>query len=174
MSGEDSTSSAGLAAVGSAASALEGAGLEHWFFGGWAVDLWVGRVTRDHDDIDVMVWRDDESRVHDALTEAGWQHTPTPEDLLGTLYVRDGAELQLTFVVPGEAGGVVVPMPGQPMVLSEGPMPCVVRELDGASARVVPLALMLAGKAMPRPDEAGGAKDRADLAALQSVTDDNP
>ena len=103
MSGEDSTSSAGLAAVGSAASALEGAGLEHWFFGGWAVDLWVGRVTRDHDDIDVMVWRDDESRVHEALTEAGWQHTPTPEDLLGTLYVREGAELQLTFVEIGRA-----------------------------------------------------------------------
>ena len=88
--------------------------------------------------------------------------------------MRDGAELQLTFVVPGDGGGVVVPMPGQPMVLSAGPMPFVVRELHGASARVVPLALMLAGKATPRPDEAGGAKDRADLAALQSVTDDNP
>ena len=173
MTGRDSTSDADLAAVGSAAGALEGAGLEHWFFGGWAVDLWVGRVTRDHDDIDVMVWRDDESRVHEALVGAGWRHTPTPEDLLGTSYVRDGAELQLTFVAPGEAGGVVVPMPGQPMLLSEGPLPFAVRELGATSARVVPLALMLAGKAMPRPDEVGGAKDRADLAALQSVADDS-
>ena len=174
MTGQDSTSDAALAAVGSAAGALEGAGLEHWFFGGWAVDLWVGRVTRDHDDIDVMVWRHDESPVHEALVGAGWRHTPTPEDLVGTVYARDGFELQLTFVVPGEAGGVVVPMPGQPMVLSEGPLDFALRELHGVSARVVPLALMLAGKATPRPDELGGAKDRADLAALQSVADDTP
>ena len=46
--------------VGSASDALDGAGLEHWFFGGWAVDLWVGRLTRPHEDIDVLVWRRDE------------------------------------------------------------------------------------------------------------------
>jgi hypothetical protein len=174
VTGQDSTSDAALAAVASAAGALEGAGLEHWFFGGWAVDLWVGRVTRDHDDIDVMVWRSDESRVHEALTEAEWRHTPTPEDLVGTVYARDGFELQLTFVVPGASGGPVVPLPGQPMVLSEGPLAYVVRELGGTSARVVPLALLLVGKATPRPDEVGGAKDRADLAALRSVTDSRP
>ena len=174
MTGQDSTSDAALAAVGSVAGALEGAGLEHWFFGGWAVDLWVGRVTRDHDDIDVMVWRSDESRVHEALTEAGWLHTPTREDLVGTLYARGGFELQPTFVVPSASGGPVVPLPGQPMVLSEGPLGYVVRELGGTSARVVPLALMLAGKATPRPDEVGGAKDQADLAALRSVTDGRP
>jgi hypothetical protein len=41
----------GLLMVGSASGALGDAGLEHWFFGGWAVDLWVGRLTRPHDDI---------------------------------------------------------------------------------------------------------------------------
>ena len=34
----------GLKALGSASGALDAANLEHWFFGGWAVDLWVGRV----------------------------------------------------------------------------------------------------------------------------------
>ena len=43
------------AALAGAADALDSAGLEHWFFGGWAVDLWVGRLTRAHDDIDVLV-----------------------------------------------------------------------------------------------------------------------
>ena len=86
--------------VGSASDALDGAGLEHWFFGGWAVDLWVGRLTRPHEDIDVLVWRRDEGRIHEVLQEAGWVHTPTPQDLVGTNYARDGYELQLTFVVP--------------------------------------------------------------------------
>jgi Aminoglycoside-2''-adenylyltransferase len=56
----------GLAALGSASSALKAANLEHWFFGGWAVDLWMGRLTRPHDDIDVLVWRRDEARVDDS------------------------------------------------------------------------------------------------------------
>jgi hypothetical protein len=113
----------GLLMVASASGALDAAGLEHWFFGGWAVDLWVGRLTRPHDDIDVLVWRRDEARVGEALQGAGWVHTPTPEDLLGTSYARDGLELQLTFVVPGAEGEVVVPVPEQPLALSATPEP---------------------------------------------------
>jgi hypothetical protein len=161
----------GLAALGSAAGALDAAQLEHWFFGGWAVDLWVGRLTRPHDDIDVLVRRRDESRIHEALEGAGWRHAPTPEDLVGTNYVRDGYELQLTFVVPGDEGGLVVPVPDQPIVLSAGPLEFVRRDLGEVSVRVLTLEMMLAVKSSPRPDEVGGGKDRADLAALRSVAD---
>ena len=159
----------GLAALEIAGTALEEAGLEHWFFGGWAVDLWVGRPTRAHDDIDVLVWRRDEHQVHHALTAAGWVHSPTPEDLVGTNYVRDQYELQLTFVVPGEDSGVVVPVPDQPIVLSVGSLPFVRRNLGTATVRVLTLEMMLATKGSPRPDDVGGAKDRADLAALRSA-----
>ena len=161
----------GLAALGSASGALDAADLEHWFFGGWAVDLWVGRLTRPHDDIDVLVWRHDEARIHEALGSAGWLHTPTPEDLVGTNYARDGYELQLTFVVPGAEAGVVVPVPDQPMVLSTGPLAFERRDLGEASVTVLTLEMMLAIKGTPRPDEMGGGKDRADLAALRSVVD---
>lgn len=157
--------------VGSASSALDGAGLEHWFFGGWAVDLWVGRLTRPHDDIDVLVWRHDEASVHKALSGAGWMHTPTPEDLVGTNYARDGYELQLTFVTPGADGGVIVPVPDQPIVLSRGPLAFARRSIGDLSVRVLTLELMLAVKGTPRPDEVGGAKDRADLEALRSVAE---
>ncbi len=163
--------SRGLAALGSAARALEAAEVEHWFFGGWAVDLWVGRPTRPHDDIDVLVWRHDEARVHDALGTAGWLHAPSSEDLVGTNYARDGYELQLTFVVPGPGGGVVVPVANRPIALSTGPLAFARRDLGEVSARVLSLEMMLALKSTPRPDEAGGAKDRADLAALRAVVD---
>ena len=159
----------GLGALGSASRALDEAGLEHWFFGGWAVDLWVGRLTRPHDDIDVLVWRRDEPRVDAALERAGWRHTPTPEDMLGTSYVREGYELQLTFVVPGADGRVVVPVPEQPIVVSPAPLDFARRELDGVSVRVLTLELMLANKNTPRPDDVGGRKDRADLAALRAI-----
>jgi hypothetical protein len=160
-----------LSMVGSASGALEAAGLEHWFFGGWAVDLWVGRLTRPHDDIDVLVWRRDEARVHEALQGAGWVHTPTLEDLVGTNYSRDGYELQLTFVVPGAEGGVVVPVPEQPIVLSSGPLAYARRTLNDVSVRVLTLEMMLANKGTPRSDEVGGGKDRADLEALGSIAE---
>jgi hypothetical protein len=155
--------------VESASSALDAAGLEHWFFGGWAVDLWVGRLTRPHDDIDVLVWRHDQASVHEALVGAGWMHTPTPEDLVGTNYARSGYEIQATFVVPGAEGGVIVPVPEQPIVLSSGPLAFARRKLNGLSVRVLTLEMMLALKGTSRPDEVGGAKDRADLKALRSV-----
>ncbi|MBA2560545.1 MAG: hypothetical protein H0V07_11800 [Propionibacteriales bacterium] len=161
----------GLTALSSASGALDAAGVEHWFFGGWAVDLWVGRLTRSHDDIDVLAWRQDEARVHEVLGSAGWLHTPTPEDLMGTNYTRDGYELQITFVVPGDKAGVVVPVPDQPIVLSTGPLAFARRDLGEVSVRVLTLEMMLAIKSTPRPDEMGGGKDRADLAALRAVAD---
>ena len=161
----------GLAALKSASSALDEADLEHWFFGGWAVDVWVGRLTRPHDDIDVLVWRRDESRVDQALTSAGWVHRPSPEDRVGTNYARDGYELQLTYAVAGSEGSMVVPVPDQPIVLSTGPLAYARRNLGDTSVRVLTLAMMLAIKSQPRPDEVGGEKDRADLAALRSIED---
>ncbi len=157
--------------VGSASGALDAAEFEHWLFGGWAVDLWVGRLTRPHDDIDVLVWRQDEARVHEALQGAGWVHAPAPEDLVGTNYTRHGYELQLTFVVPAFEGGVVVPVPEQPIVLSRKPLASARRNLNDVSVSVLPLEVMLAIKGTPRPDEVGGGKDRADLEALRSIAE---
>jgi len=157
------------AALASASDALDSAGLEHWFFGGWAVDLWVGRLTRSHEDIDVLVQRSDEARVAAALAAAGWVHTPHDDDVVGTNYAGDGYELQLTFVVADLDGRVVVPVPGRPMVVSTGPLAHAIRPLGHLRVRVLTLEKMLEGKAVPRPDDAGGDKDRADLAALRTV-----
>ncbi|HSF37519.1 MAG TPA: hypothetical protein VLA70_15455 [Nocardioides sp.] len=159
------------AALAGAADALDAAGLEHWFFGGWAVDLWVGRLTRAHDDIDVLVQRSDEAEVHGALTAAGWVHTPQDDDLVGTTYAGDGYELQLTFVEADDEGRVVVRVPGEPIVVSHGPLAHASRPLGHLHVRVMTLEKLLEGKAVPRPDDAGGDKDRADLAALRAVAD---
>ncbi len=39
--------------------------------GGWAVDAWLGRVTRDHGDVDISVFIQDQRALFDHL--AGWQ-----------------------------------------------------------------------------------------------------
>jgi len=48
-----------------------------WIAGGWAIDLYVGRQTRAHDDIDVLILRDDQVAVQQALH--GWDlHAADP------------------------------------------------------------------------------------------------
>ena len=43
-----------------------------WFLcGGWAADSWLGRQTRDHADIDIVVFQDDQRAVFEHLAE--WQ-----------------------------------------------------------------------------------------------------
>jgi len=44
-----------------------------WFVcGGWALDLFLGRVTRTHKDVDIAVARDDQFVVRDYLRRRGW------------------------------------------------------------------------------------------------------
>ena len=44
-----------------------------WYVcGGWAIDLFLGRVTRAHKDVDVAVARRDQSEVQDYLRRRGW------------------------------------------------------------------------------------------------------
>lgn len=44
----------------------------NWFLcGGWAVDAWLGNQTREHHDVDITVFRDDQRALFDHL--AGWQ-----------------------------------------------------------------------------------------------------
>jgi hypothetical protein len=42
-----------------------------WVAGGWAIDLFVGRVTRGHEDLEVGVFREDQQALRDHL--AGWE-----------------------------------------------------------------------------------------------------
>jgi len=44
-----------------------------WFVcGGWAIDLFLKRVTRGHKDIDIAVARNDQFKVRDHLWQRGW------------------------------------------------------------------------------------------------------
>jgi hypothetical protein len=45
-----------------------------WFVcGGWAIDLFLGRVTREHKDVDIAVARNDQTEVRRYLAGRGWR-----------------------------------------------------------------------------------------------------
>jgi hypothetical protein len=47
--------------------------------GGWAVDAWVGRQTRDHGDVDIAIFRDDEQQIFEHLADWHLAAHDTPD-----------------------------------------------------------------------------------------------
>lgn len=58
-------------AVAAAAARMEGFGAPWCVGGGWAVDLYLGRLTRAHGDVDLVLLRGDQQRLHAHF--AGWR-----------------------------------------------------------------------------------------------------
>jgi lincosamide nucleotidyltransferase A/C/D/E len=56
---------------------LEAAGLVVWLDGGWGVDALVGRQTRPHRDLDLVIARDDLAAAQQTLASAGFSHDAT-------------------------------------------------------------------------------------------------
>ena len=157
-----------LAAIASLDGVLARAGIDYWLFGGWAVDFWVGAISRRHEDIDALVRRRDYDAIESALEAGGWQHIRKDTDVVGTRYVHGNAELELTFFEEDGRGGAVIPSPEAPVTL---PMFGDDRlELSGVPANVVALDLLRGGKAVPRDHASDAAKDRADFEALSRLS----
>src|SRR5581483_4552329 len=63
-------------------------------------------LTRFHADIDAAVWRRDYDEIRAALLAAGWRHTPLETDVVGTRYIWQRSELELTSREDREGAGV--------------------------------------------------------------------
>lgn len=139
--------------------------VDHWLFGGWAVDFHAGTVTRPHYDVDLAVWQGDLPRIVELLREDGWRHAPLEDENGGTGYERGGMRLELTYLVR-EGERIVTPLRDGSAVWPAGAFANDVRELDGVRSRIVALAALTEGKSSPRDDPDDAAKDRADFAVL--------
>jgi hypothetical protein len=56
--------------------------VEHWLAGGWGIDFALGKITRQHMDIDFAIWKDDWQRVEDLLLKHAFdrQNSDFPEE----------------------------------------------------------------------------------------------
>jgi PPOX class probable F420-dependent enzyme len=159
-------SAAQLAALGEVVGLFAGSQIDYWVFGGWAVDLHAGEITRSHGDIDLAVWLADIPTIDELLRAAGWTHVPSDDDDGGTGYERGGIRLELTFLDRYETGGAYTPLRDGRARWSEEALGNDVGELLGLRARVVGLAPLMRSKSRPRDEPDDAAKDNADLAVL--------
>jgi len=148
---------------------LDNRALAHWLFGGWAVDFYVGRMTRPHGDIDLAVWSHDADEIEALITRHGWKQAPAPDDNGGTGYEQDSIRLELTYILEGASGEVLIAFRDGPALWSASSFGNEVRELAGVSARVIPLEVLRRGKSTPREDAKEAAIDQADFDALSRL-----
>ncbi len=158
-----------LAALRDVDRLLAATRLEYWLFGGWAVDFYVGRITRPHSDVDIAVWLDDVPRIIDLLTDHGWRHAPYPDEDGGTGYERDDIRLELTYLMRRDDGHVVIPLREREATWPKGAFGSDCRELEGVRARLVSLDALASGKSAPRDDQDDALKDRADFELLSRL-----
>ena len=67
----DERAAAQLRVIRTAISALRAVDVRAWLFGGWGLDARIGRITREHGDIEFWVERVDAERSKAALVRAG-------------------------------------------------------------------------------------------------------
>lgn len=60
--------------VSAVLAALEASGVATWVDGGWGIDALVGRTTRNHGDLDLVIAGSDRTRAEQALAVLGYEH----------------------------------------------------------------------------------------------------
>jgi Aminoglycoside-2''-adenylyltransferase len=145
--------------------------VDYWIFGGWAVDLHAGRLTREHSDVDIAVWLADLDCVADVLEEQGFVHVPDPDADGYTAYERGDLRVEVAVLARDSQGVVHTPLARGRGEWPAGSFGSEHGEVEGVRARVVGLAALLEDKSGPRDDPTAAAKDRADVTLLASLPD---
>ncbi|MBM7578639.1 hypothetical protein JOD21_001299 [Jeotgalibacillus terrae] len=90
---------------------FQGAHIQWWIAGGWALDLYLGCQTREHSDIDVVILRDDHLTLHDYLRRdwelfkahkgelIPWKHGESLPEKFDNIWVKKSGELFWSFQV---------------------------------------------------------------------------
>jgi Aminoglycoside-2''-adenylyltransferase len=77
--------------------ALEAVGISAWLFGGWGLDARIGRITREHGDVEFWVERTDAGRSKAALVGAGATALATQPPEEACEFTWDGTDFSTAY-----------------------------------------------------------------------------
>jgi Aminoglycoside-2''-adenylyltransferase len=163
-----------LGLISDAVATAADVGVQVWLRGGWAMDFFLGEVTRDHVDIDWFAWAADATVLQAGLLRRGYRlvgGAPVEQQLD---VAQDGQELSFAWLARDQAGQVVVaggPWAGKPYPAGM---------LEGAPGRICQLCSPVISPAaqieiklmMPVwvPGRPRRAKDAQDVARLRAAS----
>jgi hypothetical protein len=163
-----------LRMIGRIGTVAAAAGVRLWLRGGWAMDFFLGEVTRPHLDIDFFCWATDIDRLMPGLRGLGLGDVPgPPAGLQRDLVSADGLDVSVTLLGRDHDGCPTVPAGPHagarwPANLLDGRA----WRLGGVAFRIVsPRAQIEIKEMMPVwvPGMARRDKDRADVARLRAA-----
>jgi hypothetical protein len=158
--------------IGEICDALDATGVAWWLYGGWAMDFHAGRITRDHADIELFVWREDADAARAALVGAGFLAPAGLHPDEAQPFLKDGQEVGAWYLVDGDDGSVHVPGRWEGWAFDAGWFEGPRLRMDSVEAPAMSAKGLLAMKLGFADQPAGGAlrpKDLADIARLRAI-----
>lgn len=122
---------------------FEQIGESFWLRGGWAIDFRVGRVLREHDDLDLVAMSSARQPLAERLRAAGFESTVV--NAKQTDYLKNGVDVQLLYLNDAEDGSLVPAGIPEWLWMSDCLDPQL-RELHGVRARSLTARQLLAEK----------------------------
>ena len=86
-----------LRVIKAVVDALGAAGISAWLFGGWGLDARIGRITREHGDIEFWVESTDAGRSKAVLVEAGATALATQPPAESCEFTWDGVDFSTAY-----------------------------------------------------------------------------
>ena len=78
---------------------MENLGIKIWVVGGWGVDALLGVQTRPHDDLDIVIQRQDTEKACKFLEDNGYNNVPRPDTSDWNFVMGDGSGREIDFHV---------------------------------------------------------------------------
>ncbi|PET57497.1 hypothetical protein CN514_15320 [Bacillus sp. AFS001701] len=76
-----------------------------WLRGGWAIDFLLGKVTREHSDIDLVTLIQFREELEGAMVNAGFKKIPV--SMLQTDFIKDEVDVSFVFVRITDKGKII-------------------------------------------------------------------
>jgi len=162
-----------LALIEEIVTLCDAASIPCWLRGGWAMDFFLGRVTREHDDIDLFMWAEDATRLVHELERAGFVEQGGPPPEAQRDFTKDAEQVQVALLARNQRGQVVVaggPAAGTPW--PEDMLASTTGRIGGVVCPTVnPRVQMWVKEQFPawHPDMPPRAKHQADVARLREA-----
>ncbi|HEY2796216.1 MAG TPA: hypothetical protein VGJ28_27870 [Micromonosporaceae bacterium] len=157
---------------------LGAARINAWLFGGWGLDARIGRITREHGDIEFWLERTDAQRSKATLASAGATALTTQPPTEACEFIWDGTEFSTAYFDRRPDGSFYQPLGRwSDWLFPRDSFPEEAVPLDGSSVLVMSAAGMLAMKEQYPGLRNGGpwrAKDIADIRALRTLLQSCP
>lgn len=104
-----------------------------WLRGGWAIDFLLGRITRSHEDIDLVSWVSNREVIEEALVGSGFERFPISDRQ--TDFRKNGVDIQFLYMTLTD--GTITPHKLPEWVWRADSLPPEMYRLNGISMRLV-------------------------------------